>query len=237
MASTGIRGSYTVIRDKYQKIGKGKVRLTQSSLRLQQPIDPNLNVYTFKVLENENTPLPPLPTEIRLSINDEFVSYNVGYYVGTDITVATAPTFVIGEELWTYAPMELNTTFSLLSRAWNSQMAIQVNKISRLEKWDMMKHRIVPRTQYQNSQPGQPFSTQPSTNFHRDGMADMQPMLTLSGAKKNDITITLLGGSIPFPQTGVWVCPSSAVGLTFAIARLELFFRGMLAQNAASFQK
>lgn len=231
-----IRSSYKVILKKYKRIGKGKVRLTQSSLLLIQPINPSSDSYQFPILENENSATIQ-PEELRLNINDEFISYQVGYYLLADQRLVEEQ---IGKLYLTYAPAEIDVTFATLARAWDGYLSIAVNKISRLEKWDLKKHNMIPWTQGKSTSVGLPYSTFPSINYSKDGLKDMQPMLTLSGAKKNDITIKLLNGAITNGAAGSIVVPSAAepftATITIAATRLALFFRGMLAQNASKFQ-
>lgn len=234
-----IRSSYKVILKKYKRIGKGKVRLTQSTLLLIQLIDPAKDNYKFPVLENDNAATIQ-PEEIRLNINDEFISYEVGYYLLANQTVSSPPATAAGKMYLTYAPAEMDFTFATLSRAWDGYLSISINKISRLEKWDLKKHNIIPWTQSKSQSIGLPYATLPSINYGRDGIKSMQPMLTLSGAKKNDVTIQLTNGAIPATASGAIVVPSTAEPfqqtLTVTATRLALFFRGMLAQNAAKFQ-
>ena len=97
----------------------------------------------------------------------------------------------------------------------------------------MKKHNCVTRTQW-----GQDLATenafQPSNDFEQDGALVMQPMLTLSGAKKNDVVITLNAAVAP-TAAGAWLTQDGTT-LTITATKLALYFRGMLAQNAAKFQ-
>ncbi len=225
------RESFKVIREKYTKIGKGQVRLTQSTLIFAAAIQANTKTYTFPVLETDNASTAK-PYEIRLNMNDEFISYEVGYYV---VSIARdLDDNVFGYSWWTYAPYELALTAANLLGAWDGKMSIDINNIKRLEKWDLKKHNFVPRTQLKSSFVGSTFATQPSIDFRSDGVATMQPMLTLSGAKKNNINITLsnsVSGAISLLQT----LPDGQA-LFNDFKDLALLFRGMLAQNAAKFQ-
>jgi hypothetical protein len=235
-----IRSSYKVILSKYKKIKKGNVRLTQSSLLLIQPIDAAKDSYKFPILETDNA-IAPQPEELRLNINDEFISYEVGYYLLCDQTVdAPAANTAAGKIYLTYAPAEMDYTFATLARAWDGYLQILVNKISRLEKWDLKKHNMIPWTQYKSQSVGLPYSTLPSIDYSKDGIKAMQPMLTLSGAKKNDIVVQLTNGAIPATASGNILVPSKAEPfqqtVTVKATRLALFFRGMLAQNASKFQ-
>lgn len=227
-----IRASYVAIKKKYDKIGKGKVRLTQSSLILIRPILATTTTYNFPVLETDQGG-NPLPDEIRLNQNDEFISYEVGYYVSA---TGTASGSLLKSPIWlTYAMTELSNKFVQLGNAWYGTLAILVNKISRLERWDLKKHNYVPRTQFKDSSVGLPYATQPNVDYSDHGTFPMQPMLTLSGAKKNDISIALVK-AIDLSSVIDWTLPDASQ-VNIAADRLVLVFRGMLAQNAASFQK
>jgi len=98
----------------------------------------------------------------------------------------------------------------------------------------MKKHNFIPRTQWQNFEAAVKDSRQPSNNFEDDGATPMQPMLTLSGSKKNDVIVSLDAAIAP-TSTGAWM-PDDAATLTITATQLALYFRGMLAQNAAKFQ-
>jgi hypothetical protein len=225
------RESYKVIREKYTKIGKGNVRLTQSSLIFAQAISANTKTYAFPVLDTDNASTTR-PYEIRLNMNDEFISYEVGYYVVSQNR--DAEDVPLGFGFWTYAPYELALTAASLVGAWDARMSIDINNIKRLENWDMKKHNFVPRTQLKNSFAASLFATIPSIDFSKDGCETMQPMITLSGAKKNNIVITLANsivGSVSLQQT---LPDTNAIFYDFK--ELCLLFRGMLAQNAAKFQ-
>jgi len=229
-----IRASFKVIKRKYKRLGKGNVRLTQSSLQLIQFISAAQDSYRFPVLESEPLAAPAgfVDSEIRLNINDEFIAYDIGYYVRGQL----AEGVILGNNLMTYEPSELNSSFQQLAGAWEGSLAIAVNKITRLEKWDMTKHRVVQRTQYVNAAPAAGIfsAAQPSIDLSKDGTIPMQPMLTLSGAKKNDIVLSLDAAIAP-TSSGAWTNAAGAV-VTVTATQLMLIFRGMLAQNAASFQ-
>ncbi len=227
----GIRNSYKVIIRKYRRIKKGHVRLTQSSLFLVQPIVPTTSRYRFAVLDSDT---PVLAKEIRLNINDEFITYDVAYNVLGDLL---DPVGVVGNFHHTYAPVELDASFAGIQGAWNGRLSILVNKISRLENWDMKKHNKIQRTQWANASAAVTIinAAQPSVDFAEDGGVDMQPMLTISGAKKTTIDLEL-DAAIVATATGAWVS-TDTTALTITATELAFYFRGMLAQNASVFQK
>jgi hypothetical protein len=240
--SKNIRYSFELIAKKYAKRGKGAVRLTQSSLLLAQLIDSKKSDYTFPVLTTDNA-VAPLPWEVRLNINDEFVSYDLAYYLVANKTVARTagdptPTAIASQEaghfFFSYAPDELDASFALLEDGWLGVLNISVNNINRLTNWDLKKHNFIPRTQFKNSSAGLPYATQPNLDYSDDGTFPMQPMLTLSGAKKNLITTSLVV-AIPSTSTGTWTLPDTGT-IVYDMKYFSLIFRGMLAQNAAKFQ-
>lgn len=230
-----IRRSYQIIQKKYAGINKGNVRLTQSTLILIRPIVANSTTYNFPVLENDGNNPQPFVDEIRLNLNDEFIAYDIGYYVsatttGNDLTIT--PT-----NFWfTYAPLEFSNKFVQMCNAWYGKLEVLVNKITRLEKWDLKKHNIIPRTQFKNSTVGLPYATQANLDYSDDGIFPMQPMLTIAGAKKTNINIELVTAVSPTASAIDWTLPD-ATTVHFVMDRLVLKFHGMLAQNAASFQK
>jgi len=246
------RNSYNAVKANYDKIAqrqaikkgmskeeaskkvRSNVRLTQSSLILMKAITPSSNVYKFSILENDNAS-PPFPEEIRLNLNDEFTSYEMGYYLVAGTILEGDPDLDEGKEFFTYAPMELNSSFVAVQKGWNGVVDIEVNKINRLDNWDLKKHNFVPRTQFQSAGAVLPSATQPSMDFAENGTYPMQPMLVLSGSKKTKIGVTLNGGSIPDTTAGTWSVEDGGQ-ITYTFKFIALTFRGLLGQNASKFQ-
>jgi len=225
-----LRQNYAAIKAKYKKIGKNNVRLTQSTLILIQDINASRDSYTFPVLESD-TKAVVKPEEIRLNINDEFIANEIGFYIGANVTVAG--TTKKSKRLFTYAPVELSSDYMKTENAYTGQLQILVNKISFVEKWDMKKHNFIPRTQFGISSVAIPVATQASIDFSANGMYPLQPNITISGAKKNDIIYSLPAAVAP--STGTWTTPDAAEQI-MAIAEFWLVFRGLLGQNASKFQ-
>lgn len=222
------RVNYNVIAQKYRNVGKGNVRLTQSSLFLTKPINPNVTTYTFDVLETQTASLQA--DEIRLNLNDEFIITQIGMYLVGNINGTP------GRLLFTTPPYELNaTTADKLSDFYNGAFKIAINNIVYMEKWDTYKHKVVGTTQFQSFQVG--VAVPPAVaeqNLAKDGMYGVEPMITLSGAKKNDLVLQLpaaiTGGSF------TWSDYSGGMGNTINIDRVGLLLRGFNAQNGATFQ-
>ena len=227
------RVNYGVINAKYKQIGKGNVRLTQSSLFLRKPINPTVTSYSFDVLETQTATLQN--DEIRLNINDEFIVTQMGLYLTGIIsrTVEGNTTQYSGLNLYTHALQNLDFIKgqSLIS-FYDGALKIAVNNIVYLEKWDTRKHYIAPTTQYGNQASGVQ-ATLPSNEFGKDGMYSVEPMITLSGAKKNDLSLTLPQALTA--QKFSYVDSQNTL-IDLEVTGIALLLRGLNAQNAASFQ-
>lgn len=231
------RQSFEIIKRKYDNRGKGNVRLTQSSLLLIQPISSSRTSYNFNVLENEAN---PLKEEVRLNINDEFICTEVGMFL-----VARAKQIVgeLSEDLpgiilLTYNPIEQTVNAQRGEPFYNGTLKFGANNIVYLEKWDTQKHKFVTRTQFEKriTSGGTTIlypAQIPSNNMSKDAMHSMQPMITLSGAKKNELSLNLpeAGGAYTFQH----IVNDNTV-IEYSVTEIALLLRGMNAQNAAKFQ-
>ena len=229
------RINYGVIATKYRALGKGNVRLTQSSLFLRKPIDATKTVYNFDVLENQTQSLQA--DEIRLNINDEFITTQMGLYLtGTIATREGAVTQLGGLRLFTNVLEQQNIVqASNLIPFYDGDLKIAVNNIVYMEKWDTRKHYNSTRTQLGSSSAVTTINNASwdSNVFSKDGMFSVEPMITLSGAKKNDITLRLPSAI----SNGAFEYTDSKGQLfTITINGIALLLRGLNAQNAASFQ-
>ena len=230
------RINYATIMAKYRRIGKGNVRLTQSSLFLTKPINATQTTYTFDVLETQTATLQA--DEVRLNLNDEFLITTMGFYlVAEKYLDGNTPTGV--KRLLTYAPFQLDgTEAAKVQNLYAGAFKIAINNIIYLEKWDTRKHEFVPRTQDQNAY-ASGSGTQAvnslinSNEFSKNGMFPVEPMIGLSGAKKNDLTLQLPTAIAPATfsftddstKTDIWI-----------VNRVGILCRGLNAQNGASFQ-
>lgn len=231
--ATEKRINFAIIKSKYNAIGKGNVRLTQSSLFLTKPIDPTKSTYDFDVLENQTQTLQP--DEIRLNINDEFTITSLGLYLYGRWTAVDADGAKVGSglQLMTYAPLELNAANLNLKGYYAGQLKIAVNNIVYMEKWDNRKHEYIPRTEFAGQLAGTNAATIASNDFSKNAMFNLEPMIVLSGAKKNDISIRL-----PEAIVGTTSSFKDAAGntITIVIDRVALRLYGLNAQNGAKFQ-
>lgn len=225
------RVNYKVILDQYKKNGKGNVRLTQSSLYLTKPISSTQTSYNFDVLETQSATLQG--NEIRLNLNDEFIVTQLGFYLQASVSDGLGTSY--GNVLLTTPPTQDAGATATLNNFYQGAFQIAVNNVIYLDKWDTTKHKFVPRTQYADYfLAGGQSARIDSVDFSRNSMYPVEPLITLSGAKKNDLRLDL---------------PTAISGATFTIAtndgrsnvyvidRVGIFLRGLNAQNGASFQQ
>jgi hypothetical protein len=228
------RVNFANIISKYKGIGKGNVRLTQSTLILTKPILPTTATYQFDVLETQTATLQN--DEQRLNLNDEFVITTMGVYLQASVTSTEGTTTTTGgRTLFTYVPLENKAELITLNDVYNGALQIAVNNIVYLDKWDTKKHECRPRTQYGNFSSATTIlqATQASSEFSKNSMFPVEPLLTLSGAKKNTITLTLPNAVTS--QTFNLTTDTGTV-VKYTIDRICLVMRGLNAQNGASFQ-
>ena len=223
------RINYATILNRYKAIGKGNVRLTQSTLILSKPINAATTSYNFDVLETQNTTLTG--TEIRLSLNDEFIITNMGIYLQATVTNAGA-TVSYGTEWFSYVPSQVNAGAGVLQPVYNGALQIAVNNVVYLDKFDSGKSLCNPRTQH-GAFTTPTNATIASTNFNKDGMISIEPTLVLSGAKKNNIVLNLASAAAPAAIT----VNSNTGAKVYNFDRIALIMRGLNAQNGASFQQ
>ena len=169
---------------------------------------------------------------IQLNIIDEFIVTDIGIYLQateTDTVSARNDKFLL-----TAPPLNLSLAQSaVVQPLYRGQLKIAVNNIVYLEKWDVMKHSKTTQTQFQPNVAANP-ALSPNIDFSEDSMFELAPMLTLSGAKKNDITIQL-PKAMTVPTAIAFTDGLAAAG-TITINKIAIRLFGLNAQNAARFQ-
>ena len=232
MLSTSVaRFDFNKIQRSFTKLGKGNVRLTQSSLVLLQDIQFNKSVYTFPVLENDNA-TGIQPEEIRLNQNDEFIVTEVGVYLAGKISqdADTTP----GLFYHTYNVYNETNSATNGQSLYDGFMRIAVNNIVYVDRFDLRKCEKYQRTQWGDRDAVElNGSTRASINMETDGNFPVAPMVVISGSKKNEIQIYLDKAITGYS----FICTGNdAVATTYNISKIAVIFRGMLAQNGAVFQ-
>lgn len=177
-------------------------KLTQSFLRLEQPITNNKAQYTFQVLTNQGN---PTNTEQRLNLQDSFVIAHVGVFVALPSS-ATDATY----RLQTFPdPLIFTTGAAALGVLYNGYLNISVNNNVLVPSWDIYRHYCVNQTQSSVAQLNQNAGGE-------DSFYAMEPNIILVGSKNNVLTINL----------------PAAIATVDANSRIVLFLRGILAQNS-----
>ena len=232
MLSTSVaRFDFAKIKKSFDKIGKCNVRLTQSSLILLQDINPNKSVYSFPVLETDNA-TGIQPEEIRLNQNDEFICTNIGVYLAGKVGASD----VVQKGLYyhTYNVYNFTQTANNGQPLYDGFLKIAVNNIVYVDRFDIKKHEKFQRTQW-NTRKAVSLngSTRASINMETDGMFPVAPMVVLSGAKKNEITLNLSQAVGTYSFTSV---TNDGVSLDYSVDKIAVIIRGMLGQNSSNFQ-
>lgn len=226
------RVNFNQIFAKYKMLGKSNVRLTQSSIYLTKPINPNVTTYSFDVLETQTATLQN--DELRVNINDEFYLTTLGLYL---VATATTRTEIGGElsteVLLTYSPVENSATLISVEDFYRGSLQLSVNNVVYLDKWDTAKHKFVPRTQFTNFSLGQLQASIPSLEYSKNAMFPIEPILQISGAKKNTIQVVLPNAI----STGTFdVKTDDGTDIRYTINKVALLGRGLNAQNGSVFQ-
>ena len=186
--------------------------LTQSTIRLEQPIVSTSANYLFPILSNIQNQAQQFPSEIRLNLQDSFVPTRIGVYVG--LPSGTADTTF---PLFTYFnPIIFGVADAAAMEAfYNGQLKIMINNKQFVNGYGLYKHRRVPQTQ-QTATPLAAAVNVTEFDGSVDGTYPMQPFTLLLGSQNIQISIQL---------------PNAITAFT-ANSRIILIFEGVLAQNS-----
>lgn len=184
-------------------------RLSQSTLRLEQPCVNTSTQYTFPVLINIQNQAAAFNTEIRLQQQDSFVPTHVGIFLALP-TGTNDTTF----KLQTYPNPAIFANAVQMQAYYNGYMNIMINNVQYTQKWDMWRHWQTNQTQ-QTAAVGA-GSPEDQLMGADDGYYPMQPFILLIGSQNIQLTITL-----PVSPTAV-----------DANSRVVVMLRGVLAQNS-----
>jgi hypothetical protein len=220
-----LRNAFKNVKAIYAQNGRTPI-VTPSDLRLENPIQQNVNFYQFYALQSESNPLfanGTSNTELRLNTNDSFWSVLGGLYLGDPSAAADAE-----YQLYSYP----NTTaFAAAAPAYemffnNSTFDISINNVQYIQKFLTSRFRNVPQTQAGNgfgvndgTTPLVTSTVQDQFDGNESGMTALGSLVEISGQRKIDIKMNV--------PTGLSVAPNTADRLVFVI-------RGFLALNAAT---
>lgn len=185
-------------------------KLTQSALRLEQPLTANQSLYTFPILKTQqNSGGIIFNTELRLNMQDTFVPTDV--FIGLANPGSTTAT---NFRLFTYPNQSVFANALQMRAIYNSELRISVNNYQYTYSWDVQRHWVSNQTQ-QTAAFGA-GSPEDQNNFALDGFYPMQPYVLFGGAQNVEINLRLAGAP-------------TAVD---ANSRIVMLFRGVLGQNS-----
>jgi hypothetical protein len=183
--------------------------LSQSYLRLEQPLTINNSVFNFPILANTTGNSNPVrATEVRLNQQDSFFCSSISIYL-TVAASATATNF----ELQTYpnpvtftlggaAPAPLNTFY-------NGFVQITINKSVIVPNYPLTNFYQIPQTQLTAA------ANSPQTQFDPSEVSLWEPNINFVGTKNSQINLQLPSNI------------SAIDNFTYAVVIIQ----GILAQN------
>jgi len=182
-------------------------KLTQSYIRVEQPLVAGSTLYTFPILSNQGA---PFNTEQRLNLQDSFVISEIGVFVALP-TSATDATF----KMYAYPNFFFFAANSVpLQTLYNGKLNIAVNNNTILPAWDLQRHWVTNQIQQNAAVAAAVFQDQYSGK--EDGYYPCEPNIVLVGSKNYQVSIQLPAG----------------IATVSALSRVIINFRGVLAQNS-----
>lgn len=182
-------------------------KLTQSYIRLEQPLAAGPTIFNFPLLANQGN---PFNTEVRLNLQDSFVISQIGIFVAGPTSTTDAafklyayPNFFLFAA--NAAPMQV---------LYNGKLSISVNNNVILPAWDIQRHWVTNQVQQNAAIAAAVF--QDEYNGSEDGYYSCEPNLVLVGSKNYQISIQIPAG----------------IASVLANSRVAVVFRGILAQNS-----
>lgn len=184
-------------------------QLTQSTLRLEQPLVANQNAYRFPVMTvQQQAGGVVFNTEIRLNMQDTFVPTHCALYLA-----APGSTTAANFRLFSNPNQNVFANALQYRALYNGTMGISVNKKQFITNWSLHKHNIYPFTQ-QTAAFGA-GSPEDQMN-HSDCAFPVQPFVMFGGAQNVEIFFQLAAGPTAVTATD----------------RFVLIFDGVLGQNS-----
>lgn len=196
-----------------------KTRITPGSIRLEQPLVANQNLYQFPALINIQNQNGPFNTEIRLQQQDSIVVTQLGIFLANP-----ASTTDTAFRLFTYPntiafPVGAAGAGPLNSLYQNGRLRIEIDNNVWIKQWDMMRHYKTSQTQ--QTAPLGANSPLDQLDGVEDGYYPMQPFLILTGAQDINISINM---------------NQSAPSAVDANSRIVMIMRGFVAQMSTVIQ-
>lgn len=193
----------------YAKAQASNAVLSQSNLRLVQPLTANLNIFNFPVQVDQ----PPVSSaEIRLQKQDAFFCSNIAFYITKAASAAD-----VSYKTLTYPDIvtwPVGGGAGGLFTVYNGEMVITINKSVIVPAYPMLNFLQIPQTQNIAAVTGQQNQFDPSQ------VSLWEPTINFIGTKQNQLQIQLPGNMT-----------AAVEAFTYGIFELQ----GVLAQNVTLF--
>ena len=184
MGSIQTQMLFKKLRQQYRDIGASNVMLTQSNLVLVQPIQAGRTQYTFEILNNEGN---PLSYEIRLAQTDAFHMTAAQLLIG----LGGAPDDSQAKFISYPNDMEIVAAGSLSAdyrNVYNGEFDISIDNVKVIQSISSSFAEYTPQTQGLVAGAGNNVD---QIRQASDSTFYFSPTINLSGAKKNQLTLTL----------------------------------------------
>jgi hypothetical protein len=209
--------------------GRKNIRLAQSYLWSQVPLDASLSQYIFNVKDGVyNTGTTGiLPMERRIKDQDVFFTYALGFYL---VCISAKGNASFQWELMTYPSEKMwggffSAGIQQLIGLWTAgTLGVSVNGDTLTPAWDMGQHLVIPETQATvgTSSPIDRWFDQ--KYMEEDGMVITEPNWIINGGNNNLYQLNYASN-----YNGI----SGAIGVDNTF-HLVMKWQGFLAQNASS---
>ncbi len=185
-------------------------QLTQSTLRLEQPISLTTPLYNFPIAVTQQGAQNPFLTEIRLQQTDTFVPTQMFVGFGNAANAADIAFKVIPYP----NPFLFPTGAASMQTLYNGQMKFQINNYQYMYGWDLNRHYCANQTQQTAAAgAGSPVD---QIDGSQDGYYPLQPFVLFNGLQNLSFNLILPG----------------AITAVDGAARIVVMLRGVIAQNS-----
>lgn len=181
--------------------------LSQSYLRLEQPLVINQSTFTFPILQTSSGSVQR-PTEVRLDQQDAFFATSCKIYLLPGGGTATAPLSNMVPLTYPNA-VTVPTGAAQLYSLYNGFLKITINKSVIVPSYPMLNFMQIPQTQLTGA------ATPPATQFDPAQCALFEPTINFIGTKTSLIQVFL----------------GAAMSAIDANLYLGIIFEGVLGQN------
>lgn len=152
--------------------------LSQSYLRLEQPLVNTTTLFKFPILNNQTSTQPIRPTEVRLNQQDAFMCNNIQIYIAL-ASSAAAVNFVPK----TYPNPVTFAAAAQLYTFYNGFLKITINKSVIVPNYPMTNFLQIPQTQETAA------TNSPGSQFDPTISSLWEPTINFIGTKQSDISV------------------------------------------------